>query len=216
MKPRRRLAGAVAIAVLAAAVAPAWAGAPTDQVRASVDRIIGILQDPALKSSAKTKERRAAIREAADTIFDFRETARRALGRHWQSVGEQDREEFVPLFTDLLERSYTSKIEQYSGEKISYVGESVDPGGEAAMVKTIFTTKAGAAVPINYSLLRRGDRWLVYDVFVEGVSLVANYRSQFDRIIQTASYQELVRRMKAGQADVPAPGGASPKGKGRT
>ena len=214
MRPSRSLSVVAAIGFIAIVALPAWAGSPTDQVKMSVDRIIAILQDPALKSEARAKERRAAVRGAVTTIFDFQETTKRALGRHWQRLSEADRAEFVPLFTDLLERSYISRIEQYSGEKISYVRESVDPGGELATVKTTFTPAKGPDVPIEYHLLRRGDRWLIYDVFIEGVSLVANYRSQFDTIIQTASYQELVRRMRAGQSDIPAPGASTSKGKG--
>jgi phospholipid transport system substrate-binding protein len=212
MRPSRALSAAAGLAVVAVTALHAWAGVPTDQVKRAVDRIVAVLQDPALKAETRAKERRAAIREAASSIFEFDETARRALGRHWQRLSEQDRAEFVPLFTDLLEKSYISKIEQYSGEKISYVGESVDPGGEIAAVKTIFTTRKGQDVPIEYHLLKRGDRWLIYDVFVEGISLVANYRTQFDKIIQTSSYQELVRRMRAGAAEIPAPGSAT-KGK---
>ncbi len=218
MCPSRSLSAAVGIALTALiglAAPPAWAGAPTDQVKASVDRIIGVLQDPALKSESRAKDRRTAIRGAASQIFDFEETAKRAMGRHWQQLSDQDRAEFVPLFADLLERSYISKIEQYSGEKINYVGESVDPAGDIATVKTSFTTKKGQDVPIEYHLHRRGDRWAIYDVFIEGVSLVSNYRTQFDKIIQTSSYQELVRKMRAGSAEIPAPG-ASPKGKGQS
>lgn len=214
MHPSRCWSGAVGIALIALIAVQARAGVPTEQIKASVDQIIRILQDPALKSEARAKDRRAAIRGAANNLFDFQETAKRALGRHWQRLSEQDRAEFVPLFTDRLERSYIARIEQYSGEKIGYVGEAVDPGGEVATVKTTFTTKRGAEVPIDYHLLRRGDRWMIYDVFVEGVSLVANYRTQFDKIIQTSSSQELVRRMRAGQGDIPAPGATTPKGTG--
>ena len=219
MRPSRSLSAAVGFALIgliALAGQPAEAGAPTDQVKASVDRIIAILQDPALKSEARSKHRRVAIREVASNIFDYPEMTKRALGRHWQRLSEADRAEFVPLFTDLLERSYISRIEQYSGEKIAYGKEAVDPAGEFATVKTTFTPAKGPEVPIEYHLIRRGDRWVIYDVFVEGVSLVANYRTQFDKIIQTASYQELVRRLRAGQADIPAPGASTSKTKGRT
>jgi phospholipid transport system substrate-binding protein len=218
MRRSSSLNAALAITLIASiglAAPPAWAGAPTEQVKAAVDQMIGILRDPALKLEARAKDRRAAIRGVASQIFDFEETAKRAMGRHWQQLSDQERAEFVPLFTDLLERSYISKIEQYSGEKINYVGESVDPGGDIATVKTSFTTKKGQDVPIEYHLLRRGDRWAIYDVFIEGISLVSNYRTQFDKIIQTSSYQELVRRMRAGSAEVPAPGAAT-KGKGRS
>ena len=179
----------------------ASAGAPTDQLRASVDQIIKVLDDPALKPEGKAAERRAAIRKEAVVVFDFTETAKRALGRHWQGLSEQDRQEFTALFTDLIERAYISKIERYSGEKIAYTGEAVDSG--LATVRTRFVTKQGTEVPIDYRMQQKGDRWLVYDVSIEGVSLINNYRTQFDKIIQTSSYAELVRKLKA--ADVPAP-----------
>jgi len=210
---RSRRWAVLATAGLAVLVASTtWAGVPTDQVKASVDRVLKILRDPKLKSEAMQRERRLEIRQAADSIFDFRETAKRALGRHWRGLSKNDQLEFVPLFAELLQRAYLSKIERYSGEEISYVGESVDPGGEYAVVRTIFTTRKGVEVPIDYHLLRNDDRWLVYDVFVESVSLVANYRAQFDQIIATSSYRELVRRMKAGNG-IPAPGGATRQGR---
>jgi len=177
----------------------AWAGVPTDQLRGSVDRVIQVLEDSQLKSEAKAADRRAAIRKEAESIFDFTETAKRALGQHWKTLNPSQQQEFVSLFEDLLERAYILKIEKYSGEKVAYLGDTVD--GDLATVKTKFTTKQGTEIPVDYRLLRRGDRWLVYDVFVEGVSLVANYRTQFDRIMRTGSYDELVRRMKASQSE---------------
>ena len=187
----------------------AWAGVPTDQLRGSVDRVIQILEDSQLKAEAKAADRRAAIRKEAESIFDFTETAKRALGQHWKTLNPGQQQEFVSLFEDLLERAYVLKIEKYSGEKVTYLGDTVD--GDLATVKTKFTTKQGTEIPVDYRLLRRGDRWLVYDVFVEGVSLVANYRTQFDRIMRTGSYDELVRRMKASQSDFNAPGNSTGK-----
>jgi phospholipid transport system substrate-binding protein len=106
----------------------------------------------------------------------------------------------VRLFGDLLERAYISKIELYGGEKIAYTGESID--GDFALVKTkILTPKQGTEVPVDYRLLRRGERWLVYDVVIEGISLVSNYRTQFNKIIQSSSYQELVKKMKTKQEE---------------
>ncbi len=182
----------------------ASAGAPTDQLKAPVDQVIRILQDPKLKPNSMAAERRAAIRKEAESIFDFPETAKRALGRHWQSLSAAEQSEFVSLFTDLLERAYLVKIERYSGEPIVYTGDSIE--GELATVKTKFTTKQGTEIPIEYRLLRHGDRWLVYDVFIEGVSLIANYRTQFDRIMRTGSYQVLARRLRAKQAEFSGPG----------
>jgi len=185
-------------ALLLARAGAAAAGLPTDQLRVSVDHVLAVLQDPSLRPEAKAAERRAAIRHDADAVFDFTEMSRRALGRHWQELNENQQQEFVKLFADLLERAYVSKIEQYSGEKIDYVGESVE--GDMAMVNTQIVTKQATQVPVDYRLLHKGDRWLVYDVLVEGVSLVLNYRTQFDHILQTSSYDELVRRLKANQA----------------
>jgi phospholipid transport system substrate-binding protein len=194
----------VLVAVIGLAVgapATARAGAPTDQLKASVDQIVRVLEDPGLRVQARARDRRAAIRKEAEVVFDFTETAKRALGRHWQGLSEKDRQEFTRLFTDLIERAYISKIERYSGERITYAGESVDAG--LATVRTRFVTKQGTEVPVDYRMHERGDRWLVYDVSVEGVSLVNNYRTQFDKIIQSSSYAELVRRMKAADAATP-------------
>jgi phospholipid transport system substrate-binding protein len=195
----RRLPALAAAALLLVSAGTATAGIPTDQLRASVEHVLAILQDPALKPEAKAAERRAAIRHDADAVFDFTEMARRTLGRHWQELNESQQQEFVQLFADLLERAYVTKMEKHSGEKIDYVGESIE--GDMATVKTQIETKQGTPVPIDYRLLHKGDRWLVYDVLVEGVSLVLNYRTQIDHILQTSSYDELVRRLKANQAE---------------
>ncbi len=188
---------------------PAQAGPPTDQLKAAVDQVIVILQDPALKAEAKTEQRRAAIRQVAGGTFDFAETARRALGRHWQNLTDQEREEFAALFTDLLEWAYVARIEQYSGEPVVYAGERVE--GDVATVSTRFVTKKGPEVPVQYRMLRRGDRWRVYDVQVEGVSLVSNYRSQFNKIIETASYKELVERLRSRREEFTAPAPTGPR-----
>jgi phospholipid transport system substrate-binding protein len=176
---------------------PARAGAPLDQLRAQIDRVLRVLEDPAMKKETHGRDRRAAVRKVADDIFDFQETARRSLARHWHPRTPAEQAEFVKLFADLLERSYISRIELYGGEKIVYVSDSLE--GDVAVVRTKIITKNGTEVPVEYRMLRRGDRWLVYDVIIEGVSLVANYRSQFNKIIQTSSYPELVRKMKAKQ-----------------
>ena len=190
------------LGLVVGAPAPARAGAPTDQLKASVDQIVKVLEDPALKAEARARDRRSAIRKEAEGVFDFTETAKRALGRHWQALAEKDRQEFTALFTDLIERAYISRIERYSGERIAYAGEAVEGG--LATVKTRFVTKQGTEVPVDYRMQQRGERWLVYDVSVEGVSLINNYRTQFDKIIQTSSYAELVRKMKAAELSQPA------------
>jgi phospholipid transport system substrate-binding protein len=195
------------------AAAPAWAGPPTEQLRGSIDRVVKTLDNPSLKGDARLVERKAAVRKIANDIFDFAEIAKRSLGRHWQGRSEPERKEFVGLFADLLERSYISKIELYGGEKILYTGERID--GDTASVTTKIITKNGTEVPIEYRLLRQGDRWLVYDVSIEGVSLVSNYRTQFNKIIQTSSYADLVKKMKAKQDEPAAFEDDKARGKGK-
>ncbi|HLC40214.1 MAG TPA: ABC transporter substrate-binding protein [Methylomirabilota bacterium] len=194
----RTLWRAVPMSVVAILIASAaWAGAPTDQLKSGIDRVIKILEDPTMKSETRAKERRAAVRKIANDLFDFGETAKRSLGRHWQARSEREREEFVNLFADLLERSYIGKIDLYGGEKVVYLAETID--GDLATVRTKIVTKQGTEASIDYRMLQRGDRWMVYDVILENVSLVSNYRTQFNKIIQTASYQELVKKMKTKQ-----------------
>ncbi len=192
---------AVVATLLVAEVAVA--GAPTEQLRSAVDRVIKTLDDPAMKAEGKAGERRQAVRKIANEIFAWEETAKRALARHWQARTEAQRQEFVKLFGDLLERSYIARIENYGGEKITYLSDSIDD--ETAMVRTKIVTKQGSEVPVDYRMLRRGDRWLVYDVVIEGVSLVGNYRTQFNKIIQTSSYEELVKKMKSKQEEFQEP-----------
>lgn len=187
--------GAFVASIVLVSAAGASAGPPTDQLKPEVDRVIKVLEDPALKGEARTRERRDAIRAITNPIFDWSEMARRSLGQHWQKRTDTEREEFVTLFRELLERSYISTIERYSGEKIAYAGDSVDGG--YATVRTKMVIKQGREASIDYRMSRRGDGWLIYDVLVEGVSLVNNYRTQFNQIIRTSSYQELVKKMKA-------------------
>ncbi len=195
--------GALAVGALLTVVVfahPAWARSPSDQLRAQIERVVKTVEDPDLKKDGKVKERRTAVRKIADDIFDFNETAKRSLARHWLQRTPSERKEFVDLFANLLERSYISKIELYNGERIAYIGEAVE--GDLATVRTKIVTKQGTEIPIEYKMLRTtNDRWLVYDVVIEGVSLVANYRTQFNKIIQTSSYQELVKKMKTKQAE---------------
>jgi phospholipid transport system substrate-binding protein len=177
----------------------AFAATAQEQLKDAIDRVVRTLDSPALKGADKAADRRAAVRTIANEIFDFNEIARRSLGRYWQPLSEAQRTEFVGLFGDLLERSYISKIELYGGEKIVYSGERMD--GDLAIVSTRILTKNGTEVPIDYRLFRRGDRWMVYDVNIEGISLVSNYRTQFNKIIQSNGYNTLVDRMKAKQTE---------------
>jgi phospholipid transport system substrate-binding protein len=181
--------------VLTFAVAfPADAGSPTVELRGRIDQVLRVLEDRELKRESRSADRRAAIRRVAGETFNFEETARRALGHHWQARTAEERAEFVRLFTEVLESAYVSKIEQYHGEQIAYAGEMLD--GDHATVRTRLVTKGGE-IPVDYRMMREGDHWRAYDVLIEGVSLVANYRSQFNKIIQAGSYRGLVEKLKA-------------------
>jgi len=181
----------------------AWAGPPSDQLRVQIDKVLKVLADPEFQKDGRIQERRVAIRKIASDIFDFTEITKRSLGRHWQARTPAEQAEFVGLLTDLLERTYVSKIEGFTGEKVAFVGEALDSG--VATVRTKIVTKQGTEIPIEYRMYQAGNRWLAYDVSVEGISLVANYRTQFNAVIQKNSYQELVKTMKAKQAEAPEP-----------
>jgi phospholipid transport system substrate-binding protein len=168
-----------------------WAGPPTDQMRAYTDQVLKVLQGPGLTLS----ERRAAVGHIASEAFDVTETAQRTLGVHWQQRTAAEREEFVKLFADLLDQTYISRIEQYGGERMSYLGEQID--GDRAVVQARIVAKNGTEVPVESRLLLKGSRWLIYDVLIANMSLISNYRSQFDRVIRTASYEELVKRLRS-------------------
>lgn len=194
MSASRRL-GSVFIAVAIAVPGIAAGAAPTEQLRGQIDRVVQILDDPALKQPAKTAERRDLIRKAAGQIFDYTEITKRSIGHHWLSRTPAERDEIVQLFGELLERTYISKLEAYSGERVNYTGEQI--ADDQAYVRTRIVTRNNTEIPVEYRMLRRDDRWVVYDVTIEGVSLVANYRTQFNKILQTGSFNELVKRLRA-------------------
>lgn len=184
----------VALAVVVTAI-PVFAGAPTDALKAYSEQVVKILEDPNLKSEDKRSERRAAVRKVAIEVFDVEETAKRALGRHWQGRSAEERREFVDLFADLLERTYISRIDLYGGERIKFTTEQMD-GADRAVVRGKVVTKRGTEVPVEARMNKRGDKWLMYDVLLENISLVGNYRAQFDQIIRTSSYGELLKRLR--------------------
>jgi phospholipid transport system substrate-binding protein len=150
-----------------------------------------VLENPALTAP----ERLTAVRTVATEVFDVPETAKRALGVHWQQRSPAERDEFVEIFRALLEQSYLSRINEFGGERIRYVSEQID--GDHASVRAVIVTKKGTDVPVESRLLQKADHWLVYDVLIENISLIASYRAQFDRVIRTTSYPELVRRLKS-------------------
>ena len=185
---------AVLLLALLALVPRAWAGEPGTQLLARIDQVLKVLDDPRLKKPESAQERRQAVRRVAIEILNFEEISRRSLGRHWDARTARERQEFMQLFGDLLERAYIARLETYSGEQIALVGdESV---GNRAIVKTKVITRRGAEIPVEYRMLRRGKNWRAYDVVLGGYSLVDSYRAQFDKVIQRTSYRQLVQQVR--------------------
>jgi phospholipid transport system substrate-binding protein len=174
--------------------ADAVAGLPTDQIKATVDKALVVLKDPRFKPPAKQRERRDHLKQILFARFDFAEMAKRSLGADWRRRTPQEQEDFVRLFTEIIERAYADIIESYTNEKIVYVHEKVD--GNYADVYSKIVTAKGEEYTINYKAQLAGSDWKVYDVVAENVSLVNNYRSQFTRVISKSSYEELVRRLR--------------------
>ncbi len=172
----------------------AQADGPMEQIKGTTDRIISILGDPAMKAPEKAKDKRKLIRQAVDERFDWEEFSRRALAQHWKNRTEEEKREFVPLFGKLVERTYMDKVEDYSGEKVLYVGERIK--GDYGLVKAKVLTNDKREIDVDYRLKYKGTDWYVYDVTIVGVSLIKSYRVQFNDIIKQSSYEELVKRLK--------------------
>jgi phospholipid transport system substrate-binding protein len=196
------LFSAALILLIVAPDMPVSAGEPTDQLRQSVDSLLGVLKSSDLKGEAKAKERRQKLREIIYPRFDFTEMAKRALGSHWQRRNPEEQKEFVKLFTSLLEEAYLDTIESYKGEKVQYLNERLDQN--FAQIDTKITDPQGQEYSINYRLHNVGGEWKIYDVVIENISLVNNYRAQFNRILGKSSYEELIAAMKEKKLSAPS------------
>lgn len=166
----------------------------TDTVRKTVDDVITIVSNKEMKKKSNEYKRRVAIKKAIASVFDSEEMARRTLGKHWNQRSPQERKQFVELFATLLENSYAGKIESYNNERIVYIREQID--GSFAEVKSKVITPKKDEYTLDYRLLQKGSKWVVYDIVIEGVSLVSNYRTQFNKIISTNGYPELVKKLQ--------------------
>jgi len=174
---------------------PTNAGDPFEVVKSGVEKVIQILRDPKYLPREKNQERVDRIREVVDPLFDYDEMAKRALGAHWRRRTPAEQEEFVKLFHEFLGKTYAEKIELYAGEKVSFGRETIDQ--DFAQVESAIINAKGEPFAVVYRLHRTDGIWKVYDAVVENISVVNNYRSQFDRVINSSSYQELVKRLKA-------------------
>jgi phospholipid transport system substrate-binding protein len=172
---------------------------PTQVVQTATQQVLQVVQDGQLAAPISPDQRRLEVQRIADRLFDFQEMSRRALALHWRERTPQEQGEFVAVFKQLLGRAYIGRLESYAGEQIVYLSEQLD--GEFATVRSKIVTARGTEIPVDYRLHQVGARWVVYDVAVSGVSFVANYRGQFDKIIRTSSYQALIRDLKSKYAE---------------
>jgi len=173
---------------------PCFAGAPTDGIKKTTDRILVIVSDPALKGPENREKRAQLIRQAVDEQFNWEAMTKRSLARHWRGRTEAEKKEFIDLFGKLLERTYLDKVGSYSGEKVIYVGETID--GKYGTVTAKILTHSRTEVLVRYRLKETNGDWRVYDISIEGVSLVNNYRKQFNSIILRSSYDDLVAKLR--------------------
>jgi len=194
----RLLAGAVLAAAALALPLRAAAAAPDPMtiVKATVDKFVGILTDPALKSDVSARRQR--LKDTAAERFDFAEMGRSALGVHWRDLSDQQRKDFVDLFTRFVEAAYISRLESYSGQQIDFVKETND-GPDYAQVNTNVIQPGADPIGLNYRLKLEGNDWKVYDVTVDNISIVANYRNQFNRVINDRGFDALMSDMRAKQ-----------------
>ena len=172
---------------------------PMAVVIRTVNQVIGYLTDEKLKTPAQSAQRRRLIEETIGRHYDYEEMAKRTLARHWRTLTDQQKTEFVDVFKTFLARIYANKIEGYAGEQIHYLSEQLK--GAYAQVRTkVVSNKVD--FPMDYRLLKKPEGWYVYDVVIDGVSLVRNYRDQFDRIIRSSSYEDLVKNLREKSADI--------------
>ena len=180
---------------------PVSAGPAADQMRDAIEKVVAILKDPSLKSDTKRKERLDQLKQVIYPKFDFAEMANRSLGSHWQRRSPEEQREFVTVFTELLENAYADSIASYDGEKVVITNEKQD--SDYAEVNSKIVTKKGEQYAVNYKLHQLGGSWKAYDLVIENISLVNNYRSQYDRAIAKSAYEDLLRNMKDKQFEAP-------------
>jgi len=181
------LAAGIALTVANIAAADA---SPTDAVRGSVDSILTLLQNKELDQATRRKEMRKVI----NGRFDFRAMSQRTLATNWKKASKEQQQEFVQLFAQLIENTYIGRVEAYTDEKVDYPGEKVK--GKKAVVETLILT-ASADIPINYKVYqKKNGEWWVYDVIIEGISLISNYRSSYQEIVKKEGFDGLIAKMK--------------------
>lgn len=172
----------------------ARAGEVTDIVKANVDKTLSVLRDPVLQGPEKREQRNDEIWVIVEQMFDFEEVSKRSLGMYWRDRTEAERDEFVRLFSALIENSYLDRLYEHRDDKVLYIGEA-ERGGKVEVRTKVITVK-GTEVPINYRLMQKDRTWRAYDMVIEGVSLMSTYRTQFNQKIQSSSYEALIEDLR--------------------
>lgn len=167
---------------------------PTDQLKPTLEKLINIVKDPSLAGDSKKKERRELIMTTVATRFDFGEMSKLVLGPTWEEITEKERQDFIAQMTKLLENNYIGQLENYSGNSVEYIGERVREN--RAQVSTLIENN-GSDYPVHYIMAREGDNWMVYDINIEGVSLIRNYRAEFKSILRQQNFEGLMQTLIA-------------------
>jgi len=189
------LVAAFTLGLIFGAETPAFAGAAAEQLSSQIERVLAVLGDPALKGEDRLVPRRQAVRRVTDELIDWNEMGRRTLGGHWQTLAEGDRTAFVTLFSELLNRAYLKNLDRYEGEKIVVTGDALE--GDRAVVQARVVGRDGqGGMPLDFAMVRDGERWRVWDIRMQGTSMVGGYRAQFARLLQTESYDAVMRRLR--------------------
>lgn len=190
----RNVTISLALATCLSVVAHGRAGEPVEMVKSSIEKVLAVLKDTKLKSPDKKKERIERLKEIINPIFDYDEMGRRALGAHWRRRTPAEQEEYLRLFRVFIEKIYADKVDFYESERIVIGRETID--GDYAEIEAKVINGKGDESPVIFRLRRADGKWRVYDAVVENISVVQNYRSQFDRVISKASYDELKKMLK--------------------
>lgn len=178
------------------------AASPTHAIKETTDALLAILEDSQFSPVEKTAERRARLQDILVTRFDYASMAQRTLAKHWKDRSVKERKEFTSLLRKLLANSYITIIESRTDEQVNYIDEAIKK--DFARVKTEIVAKSGT-IPVEYRMRQKKGEWRVYDVVIDGVSLVGNFRKQFDRIIRSGSFVSLTERLKEKTATSSSP-----------
>ncbi len=191
---KKQLAGLVMIMMLFVLALPVYAGAPLDTVKVNVNNVLDVLRNPKLKAESAKGIKKEKLRIIYKTMFDENEFSKRTLSRNWSKFNAAQQTEFVSLFEQVLEKSYVDKILDYTNEKVEFYKEDMNSDTQAEVQTKIIT--ASKEIPIFYRLILKDGKWKVYDVVVENVSLVQNYRMQFNDILTKNTPEQLLETLR--------------------